>query len=70
MLFAQRYMSKHFAHEIFFFYNAYLGVSIIDVDVHCNHEENSDGDTKVSDQTTDLEVQCKKTTRPFCDCAR
>lgn len=35
-------------------HNSYLGVSIRNADIHSNHDENSNGDTKVSNQTTDL----------------
>ena len=61
-------MSRHFAY-LMYFSDAYLGVSIIDVDVNCDHEENSDGDTKVSNQTTDLKKIKSKTTRQHSDCA-
>jgi len=37
--------------------NAHLGVSIIDVDVHRDHEEDSNGDAEISNQTPDLVKQ-------------
>lgn len=32
----------------------YLCVCVINANIHSNHEENSDGDAKVTHQTTDL----------------
>lgn len=37
--------------------SAYLSVSILNADIHSNHEENSNGYTKISNQTTDLHGQ-------------
>lgn len=37
----------------------YLCVGVINVDIHSNHEENSDWDTKVTHQTTDLKKKKK-----------
>lgn len=34
--------------------NTYLSVSILNADIQSDHEEDSDGDTEVSNQTTDL----------------
>ena len=34
----------------------YLSVGILDIDVYSNHNENSDGNAKISDQTTNLKV--------------
>lgn len=35
----------------------YLCVGVIDADIHKNHKENSNGDTKVTHQTPDLRVK-------------
>lgn len=37
-----------------FVLNAHLSVGILDADVNSDHDENGDGDSKISNQTTDL----------------
>lgn len=55
---ANTFAAKSFAHKVIYLrrpqYNSYLGVGICNANIHSNHEENSYGDTKVSNQTTDL----------------
>lgn len=38
-------------------HDTYLCVRIFDTDIDGNHDKNSNGDTKVSDQTTELEKE-------------
>lgn len=40
--------------EHFLPHNTHLSVSIRNADINSNHDENSDGDTKVTDQATNL----------------
>lgn len=40
--------------------HTYLCVSILNADIHSNHEENSNRDTEISNQTTDLMRQRAK----------
>lgn len=35
-------------------HNTYLSVGILNADIHSNHEENGNGDTEISNQTTEL----------------
>lgn len=42
---------------LFFLHHTYLSVSIFNADIHGDHDENGNGDSEISNQTTDLVSQ-------------